>query len=170
MAKSGKRNSAWTAIRQIRTAVAPGATSTITVADAAAQLGVGLSPTLVRLRGALIVDPDISPNAVTAQFWTWFAMIYHGPAGLTADSTGLANEGVLWATLGGESAHYAITAGTDSELISGYAKTHETHIIDSKARRRLEQPGETATFVIQNASTSTADIQYSLFVRALVLT
>jgi len=166
-----KRNSAWSAIRQVRTTIAPGATSTITVCDAAAQLAVGLSPTLVRLRGHIVVDPDITPASITAQFWTVFAMIYQGPAGLTADSTGLSNEGVLWADIiSAQSAHWAIVAGADSEMLGGYAINHDVRTIDSKAKRRLEQPGDQVTLVIQNSSTSTSDIQYSCYVRCLVMT
>jgi len=167
-----RRNLAWSGTVFTRTAVAAGAQSNITICDSAAQLAVGLTPVLQRIRGSLGIDPDINPAETAPQFWTTYAAIWVGAPGTTApdlsDGDGWASEAILWGSLVGlESRNVEIITGTDSELLTMYNARHEIWTIDVRAKRRLEDPQSRVFLSVRAASSNTSDIQYSGHMRCL---
>jgi len=168
-----RANYGWSGTVATRTALSAGAQVNSVICDAASQLAVGLTPVLQRIRGSLVVDPDISAaHGSGDQFWTTFAAIWVGGPGTTPPdlsvAAGWGSEAILWAQLvGSESRNTAIEAGTDSELAFMYVQRHKIWQIDVRAKRQLEDPTSQVYLSVRAASSNTSQVQYSYAMRCL---
>jgi len=167
--RSGRRPTSWAAVQSSRAAVSANGSGQIAVLDTSTLSDVGLEPTLLRIRGCWMFDPDFDPSGTGPSYGEFKVWWTHGQAGgATFTAAELARENVLdtdmqaWAA--NRYRNQLTAVGVETVM---HMEFQPTHIVDIKAKRVLRAPFDKIYFNYYNASPATAGA-FTYFFRFLL--
>lgn len=152
------------------TAVTAGNTGSVTLVDpTTGEVGSYLDPTLVRIRGVVLIDWDNDMDAATNNGLAAVS-IYAGLDNITVWSENyLSKENILFVDEVGMSVDSVTTAGTESNDVGYVSAWHYNKVaIDVKAMRRLGDSMKIFLNVHNLTVTGSVSLAYSYALRILV--
>ena len=135
-----RRNTSWTAfVLADHTLVSVG-TTVHTAVLPLSSVSQWKAPTLLRIRGVVLLDGNLVPNANATTNCVMSAMLYVGTAAQTSsNTTGWARENILWADAWGQSQEFIDVVGTESnDFARGTHFPHGKLVVDTSAKRKLD--------------------------------
>jgi hypothetical protein len=136
-----RRNTSWQAfVLADHTAVAVG-TTVHTAVLPLSSIATYKAPTLLRIRGVVLLDGDLSPTTTPATAnIVMSAMLYVAQSAQTSSNTaGWARENILWADAWGASEEFVDVVGTESnDFTRGSHFQHGKLVVDTMAKRKLD--------------------------------
>jgi len=124
-------------------------------------------PTLIRVRGVVTYDWDMSPTTTGSQVGKTYTMLYVRQTDMVISAANLTDEDILWADLAGASANRAVAPISGANGIQGeYTYLDARSIIDTSAMRKLGDNRQ-VRFTITNSSSSNVSVRVSAFLRLL---
>jgi len=182
--KSARRKSFWLGHAESLTLDGEGATGLVTLATDALLADIDPTPTLIRIRGRILVtcarEAPIALNAAStaAAEWGVGLMCQEAVADLTSPLDDLGDERWLWTqTDGCHAVATALQAWNGSAFAYEYTQTHmapypRIHEVDSRAKRKFEDPCNLcfhAHTIVPFGNDPFEDVQFSIRLRTLWL-
>lgn len=156
--RSGRRPTSWAAVQSSRAAISAGGAFNGAILDTATLSDVGLEPTLLRIRGFIMCDPDFDPSGTGPSYGEFKWFFTHGAAaGASFSAAELAKENVLdvgcqaWAA--NRYRNQVTAVGVENVWHMEFQPTHD---IDIKAKRVLRAPFDKIYLNMYNVSPSVA--------------
>ena len=162
-------HTAWAAYQTTFNPLAASSHETAVAFDPSPLLAVGNAPTVIRVRGELMIDPDFDPAGTGPTQWQCGARIcVCETAPATWSATALEDEDIIWAgILGGSGNRFRTQLTAVGVETFGHITTNDREKIDTKAMRKLTEQ-DRVWFAITNLTTSQPiEFKYTVFLRIL---
>lgn len=162
--RSGRRPTSWAAVQSSRSSVSASGSFQGAVLDTSTLSDVGLEPTLLRIRGVIMVDPNFDPSGTGPAYGEMKWFFSHGSAGAASISAAeLAKENVLDVGMQAYAGNRFRTVATSVGIETwGHFEFQPTHIIDIKAKRVLRAPFDKIYLNMYNVGTIDCVFTYML--------
>jgi len=153
--RSGRRPTSWAAVQTSRQSVTAGTLWTGAVLDTATLSDVGLEPTLLRIRGVIMVDPNFDPSGTGPSYGEMKWAFSHGSALSDFNAANLAQENILDVGLQAWAANrYRNQLTAVGVETWGHMEFQPTHQVDIKAKRVLRAPVDKIYLNMKNVAPS----------------
>jgi len=150
------------------TSVVAGAATTVELIDAGDstdEISKYTDPTLIRIRGQIVVDPEWSSDpasGVSKYYHTYIALAFGQTAFTVKNSTDLSSDRIIWTGLWSGAHHLDLTTSGVSNVDQAVSVLE----VDCKAMRKFGDDGMLFMSIYNAEASDTVKVHYAL--RALV--